>query len=227
MDTYLIINAAIIVIPLLLLFERKVKYYKKLPYVLGSIIPVGIPYILWDIAATRRGDWAFNTDYVTGTSAFGLPIEEILFFITVPFSCIFIYESLSVYLENRIFKLPRTLFIILGLIFVTAGFFFGNQSYTSIVSLFTGAFLIISSVFGFGILRSSRYWIYVAITFIPFFIVNYLLTSLPVVTYNPAAISGIRITTIPAEDFLYSFSLLSFYIMIYLSLGNIWSAGRK
>jgi lycopene cyclase domain-containing protein len=227
MGTYLLINAAIIVIPLMLLFERKVKYYKKLSFVLGSIIPVGILYILWDIAATRRGDWAFNAEYITGISAFGLPIEEILFFITVPFSCIFIYESLSVYLENRVLKLPRTLFIILGLFFVTAGFSFGNQSYTSIVSFFTGAFFIISSVFGFGILRSSRYWIYIAITLIPFFIVNYLLTSLPVVTYNPAAIFGIRITTIPVEDFFYSFSLLSFYILIYLSIGNLWSAGKK
>ena len=43
---------------------------------------------------------------------------------------------------------------------------------------------------------------------IPFFIVNGLLTSLPVVMYNDSENLGIRITTIPIDDTIYSFLLL-------------------
>lgn len=53
------------------------------------------------------------------------------------------------------------------------------------------------------------------LTFIPFLIVNYILTSLPVVTYNPNEITGFFVITIPAEDFFYSFSLIGFYILVY------------
>jgi len=54
-----------------------------------------------------------------------------------------------------------------------------------------------------------------AFSFIPFLIVNYALTSLPVVLYNPASVWGFRILTIPIEDFFYSFSMISFYIIVY------------
>ncbi|MEZ4824024.1 MAG: lycopene cyclase domain-containing protein [Ignavibacteria bacterium] len=49
----------------------------------------------------------------------------------------------------------------------------------------------------------------------PFFIVNYILTSLPVVEYNHDAIIGSRILTIPVEDFFYSFAMISGWIIIY------------
>ena len=50
---------------------------------------------------------------------------------------------------------------------------------------------------------------------IPFLIVNYLLTSIPAVTYNETAFSVIRFITIPYEDFLYSFSMISLWILFY------------
>jgi len=58
----------------------------------------------------------------------------------------------------------------------------------------------------------------ILISFIPFFIVNYILTSLPVVEYNPEAILGIRVLTIPVEDFFYSFAMISGWIIIYCLL---------
>jgi lycopene cyclase domain-containing protein len=45
--------------------------------------------------------------------------------------------------------------------------------------------------------------------------VNYLLTSLPVVEYNPEAITGIRISTIPLEDFFYSFAMITSWLVVY------------
>jgi hypothetical protein len=50
---------------------------------------------------------------------------------------------------------------------------------------------------------------------IPFFIVNGILTSLPVIWYNNQATLGIRIGTIPVEDFIYNGGLLLLAIMGY------------
>ena len=98
MINYLIIDLVIILFPLILSFKWKFQYYKYWKPLFGSIFVVGLIYIVWDAIVTYRGDWSFNYQYLQGTSFLGLPIEEILFFIVVPYSCIFIYENLLYFL---------------------------------------------------------------------------------------------------------------------------------
>ncbi len=50
---------------------------------------------------------------------------------------------------------------------------------------------------------------------IGFLICNGVLTALPVVTYNPAEMVDIRFFSIPVEDFIYGFSLVTSTISIY------------
>ena len=50
---------------------------------------------------------------------------------------------------------------------------------------------------------------------IGFLICNGVLTAVPVVTYNPSDMLGIRFFTIPVEDFVYGFSLVTSTISIY------------
>ncbi len=50
---------------------------------------------------------------------------------------------------------------------------------------------------------------------IGFLLCNGVLTAVPVVTYNPSDMLGIRIFTIPIEDFVYGFSLITLTISIY------------
>jgi hypothetical protein len=65
---------------------------------------------------------------------------------------------------------------------------------------------------------------------IPFIIFNYLLTSIPIVSYNANAIWGAdglwngRFFTIPLEDFFYNFSMLSFYLLVYQVFKKKWIA---
>jgi lycopene cyclase domain-containing protein len=77
-------------------------------------------------------------------------------------------------------------------------------------------FFFLAVIFFPQMLRSRIYWLFIIVAFIPFFVMNYLLTSIPIVLYNSQAMWNIRITTIPVEDFFYNFSLLSFYLMVYL-----------
>jgi lycopene cyclase domain-containing protein len=187
-----------------------------------SILIVGIAYILWDIAATARGDWAFNPEFLLGLNIFNLPVEEVLFFVTVPYACLFIYETLAFYLKEKEILKSEKPFLALAAGFLVLAIVFYYQDYTATVSIFTGLFLAAAVKFFPELLRSKLFWLYAIITLIPFLLVNYFLTSLPIVTYGDQAFSSVRFITIPIEDFLYSFSLLSFYLFFYLIFKEKW-----
>lgn len=216
MSTYLLINIAIIFFPLILSFDKNLKFYKKVPYVLQSVAFISTAYIVWDVIATKRGDWAFNPEHLIGINILGLPIEEILFFFTVPYSCIFIYETVCFYIKETKLNFNGKLFLIPAILIIILGTIFYDQNYTFTVSIFVGAFFIGAILFNESLLSSRNFWITILISFLPFLIVNYFLTSIPVVTYNDNAFSGKRFITIPYEDFLYSFSMISLWILFYV-----------
>jgi len=181
-----------------------------------SIIVMGIAYISWDIVATARGDWSFNDQFVTGIRLAGLPIVEILFFITAPYACLFIYEALATLLKDRKLPVKQYFFYIPGGGLILLGLYYLGQPYTSTALVVTGLFFVLSSIFYFPLLQSFLYWLYCGIVIVPFTIFNYLLTSLPVVTYASSAIWNVRGLTIPAEDFFFNFSMLSFHAGVYI-----------
>jgi len=212
----------IILFPFLLSFKWKFKYYKFWKPLFASIFIVGLSYIIWDAIVTYRGDWAFNYKYLNGISFLGLPIEEILFFIVVPYSCIFIYENLNYFLKEKTIPFNKYFYYLIIIILIIGGLIFYHQDYT-ILALFSCAFFFVIAIFfKQDLLKSRNYWLYIVISMIPFVIFNYLLTSIPIVTYNPNAIWGGdgvwngRFFTIPIEDFFYNFSMLSFYLLLYL-----------
>jgi lycopene cyclase domain-containing protein len=177
---------------------------------------VGGCYIIWDAVAIYRGDWWFNHEYVMDFEIAGLPVEEILFFITAPYSCIFIYESLKYFFKDREFSLNTNFFVAPVLIFLVTGSIVYEQYYTATVLVSCALFFFFAMLFYPKMLRYVIYWLYIIVVFIPFFVMNYLLTSIPIVLYNSDAIWNVRITTIPAEDFFYNFAMLSFYLIVYL-----------
>lgn len=217
MSLYLYINLAIIIFPLIFSFERRIKYYSKIKSVLLSIVSVGAFFIAWDAFATYRGHWSFNPDQIGGLKLFGLPIEEILFFVTVPYSCLFIFESIVYFFrDRRIFSPNKWLFVGVGVAFILISFGFYSKEYTFLAMLSVGFSILLVSFFSVRVFSSRAYWAYIFVTFWLFFIFNYVLTSIPVVEYSPSAISGLRVITIPIEDFMFNFSMLTMYLAVYL-----------
>ena len=215
MKLYLIINILIIAVPLLLSFESKIRFYRKIIYYLQSILIVSSAFLIWDVIATERGDWAFNKLYLTGIYFWGLPIEEILFFLTVPYACIFIFKTVNLYLKDKVLKINDYILWVKVLLLIIIAIVNAERNYTYTVLLFSATSILLLRFLDNDLLSSRNFWITMLITYIPFLIVNYFLTSIPIVTYNDNAFSTYRFMTIPVEDFFYSFSMISMWIMFY------------
>ncbi|MCF7873349.1 MAG: lycopene cyclase domain-containing protein [Candidatus Omnitrophica bacterium] len=92
MSEYALILFFSLVLPLFLSFYRPLKFYQKIKPLFLSIFFILIIFGGWDIWATYRGHWYFNSQYIWSPKIFNLPLEEVLFFIVVPFCSIFSWE---------------------------------------------------------------------------------------------------------------------------------------
>ena len=205
--TYLLLNLGSIIFPFLLSFDKKVAFYKKWPQLLWGIGLTGAFFIVWDVLKTHYGIWSFNPEYIVGIYIINLPLEEWLFFITVPYACVFIYACLNAYLPDYLSKPSKyiTPTLIVALLILAAANY--TRTYTVVTFTFTAIFLGIYMAF-FKNRLGGRFWMAYLVHLVPFFIINGFLTSLPVVIYNDAENLGIRVGTVPIEDTIYSMLLL-------------------
>lgn len=214
--TYLLILIATLAVPLALSFDAKVQYYKNLKYILPAIIVTAIIFIAWDINFTKARIWSFNTDYTLGKEIKGLPIEEWLFFIVVPYACVFIYEVLKFYLKKYEFANPfLVVSLVLMVVFGLTSYFFRAQAYTFLTFLFSAVYLAYTVFRNKFKQHITKFYFSFAVSIVPFLIVNGILTGIPVVEYNSAHILNIRLLNIPIEDFSYFFLMLLMTVTIY------------
>jgi lycopene cyclase domain-containing protein len=68
------------------------------------VLAVGLTFIFfsfWDYFAILREHWWFNEKYIIGSRIFGIPMEELAFFVIIPLSCLLTWEILSRVLNNN------------------------------------------------------------------------------------------------------------------------------
>lgn len=65
------------------------------------------------------------------------------------------------------------------------------------------------------LLMKKIFWIYWGVIVVLMFIVNGYLTWRPIVIYNESKMLGIRLFTIPVEDFFFGFSLIGLNLIIW------------
>lgn len=206
--TYLWLNVFTILFPLLLSFDRKVAFYKKWRFLFPGMLITGAVFIVWDVWFTKNGVWVFNHTYLLGPQLFGLPLEEWLFFVTVPYACTFIYECLRCWFQIPMSKANAAIVSYAVAIALTVtGLIFLHRAYTSITFIFLGFWFVLQHrLFKEQILRNfiPAY----GISLLPFLLVNGVLTAKPVVMYNNAENLGLRLFTIPFEDIWYGMLLV-------------------
>ncbi len=219
---YLLIDFFTVIVPLLFSFHPKINFYKTWKEFIIAAIPVALVFIIWDSTFTHLGVWNFNPRYITGIYFFKLPIEEILFFICIPFSCVFTYYCLDKFYKlswNP--KLENIFCVVLSLFLLIIGFLFFERLYTSVTFIST-AFVCLILKFIFKINWFGKAVSVYTILLIPFLIVNGILTGTgldePVVRYNEMENLNIRLFTIPVEDVFYGFELILLNLFIYLQL---------
>ena len=217
--TYLIINLCSIAIPLAFSFERKVQFYKRWKALFPALLIPASLFLIWDSIFTARGIWGFNQNYLTGIQIYNLPIEEVLFFLCIPYCCVFSYEVLNYFVKQDVLgKYARYGATIFAYMLVAVAFQYYELAYTFWTSVFTVVFLLLHLV-----VLKRAYWSRLVFAYlvilIPFFIVNGILTGTgleePVVWYNNAENLGIRLLTIPIEDSIYGFLLIGSNITLY------------
>jgi lycopene cyclase domain-containing protein len=216
---YLGLDLASIFIPLIFSFNVKANFSHKWKFLWPAIAIPALLFVIWDFIFTRAGVWGFNPRYVSGIYAGPLPLEEILFFICIPYACVFTYEAVNHF--QKIEPLPDggrriSWVLIAGLLLV------GLKNYDRLYTSVT--FIAMAMLLGFLQLivkpkyLGKFYFAYIFIL-IPFFIVNGVLTGTglpePVVWYNNRENLGIRIMTIPFEDVFYGMLLILMNVSIF------------
>lgn len=210
--TYLLIDFFTIVICFIFSFHPKIKFYRHFGAFFLSSLLVGSVFVIWDAWFTKLGVWWFNDRYLLGLRFIGLPLEELLFFICIPFSCVFTYYCLTKFFSMDWKPKSEKIFVIISItLALLMTIYFHNKIYTVVTFFSLGL-----SLFVLYFLLGSR-WIGTAaviyLILLPgFVLVNGILTGTglenPIVNYNPQNFIGIRLITIPIEDFFYGFELI-------------------
>lgn len=224
--TYFIIHAAALAGPLLLSFDRKVAFYKKWKYLFPAMLFPALFFLIWDEWFTRLGVWSFNPDYITGIRLGSLPIEEVLFFITVPYCCVFVYECIKVYFPVVQQKASASkLFFLMQIVLLVVGLLNIEKEYTSYTFLLNAGLMSCIFLFPkwFKGFNAGLFLTAYLVCLIPFLLVNGFLTAMPVVQYNDAENLGIRIFSflpwpmhnIPFEDIFYGMLLILMNIVLF------------
>ena len=212
--TYLLLNLFTLLPVLVFSFDKKLCFFEKWKSSFPGILGIGLFFAIWDYFFTYNKVWSFNPAYVMDFRIFLMPLEEYFFFLFTPFACLFIYEAIGVYVKSKklshISKPLALFFAVLAM-----GIAISNTEKTYTFVNFSLCSLILIAAFCYldeKIL--GQFWLAFTIHLIPFWVVNGVLTSWPVLTYDNSENLEIRIGSIPLEDHAYS---------LILFLSNLWA----
>lgn len=222
---YLALNIFTISVPLIRAFEHRIQFAKSFKHLLPAVAIVGAVFIIWDVWFTANGIWGFTPEYLTGIDIINLPLEEWLFFITVPIACVFIYRVLNFFWPTPFISVKAANNINLYIAFLAFALAVMNTDkwYTAVNFGLVALYLFYIHYLAKPTWLPHFYRAYL-IALIPFFIVNGILTGYglesQVVWYNDNHNLGIRMITIPFEDTFYGMLLVMGVVDLYERISN-------
>jgi len=211
-NLYLLLDLGSLSIPFLFSFHPKLKFYKKWKALFLAIPLTMLIFTPWDVFFTQQGFWGFNETYFLNVRILGLPLEEWLFFICIPYACVFTHYALLVYFPNLSLKVSTTRWIsylLISILLITTIMNL-DKWYTTVNFLFAIILIPIALKTNLELLR--KFYVTFLVMLVPFFIVNGILTGSfianEVVWYSTEEILGLRLFTIPVEDTVYALTLI-------------------
>ena len=97
---YLIVlgGCLLVTLPLELLLGARV--YRQPRRLAVAVLPAAALFYVWDAVAIGRGHWTFAPRFVSGiTLPFGVPIEELAFFVVIPICALLSFEAVRTLLD--------------------------------------------------------------------------------------------------------------------------------
>ena len=183
-------------------------------------------FIPWDVIFTINGVWGFNSDYFLGFEIFSLPLEEWLFFICIPFACVFTHYALLLYFPNLKLNKVATKAISISLVLILFILALANYDKWYTLVNFSLAIPLTWLVYKYNPQLLQHFFLTFLVMLIPFFIVNGVLTGSwidnQVVWYNDAENLGILMGTIPVEDSIYAYSMILMNLFFFEYLCSIF-----
>ena len=209
---YLLLNLGSVSVPFLYSFHPRLQLHKRFSWILISIFLTMAIFIPWDVIFTLHEIWRFNDTYFLGLKLFSLPIEEWLFFICIPFACVFTHYALLLYFPNLKLNKTSTKWISTGLMALLFVLAVVNYDKWYTVINFSLAIPLTLLVYTYNTNLLQHFLLTFLVMLIPFFIINGILTGSfiedQVVWYNNAENLGIRMGTIPVEDSIYAYTMI-------------------
>jgi lycopene cyclase domain-containing protein len=99
--TYLAVLAGCLLAALWLEPILRVNVLRRWRRLALTVLPVVLVFAVWDLAAIAAGHWTFDPAQTTGVLLpGGLPVDEVLFFVTVPVCAILGFEAVRAVLRR-------------------------------------------------------------------------------------------------------------------------------
>jgi lycopene cyclase domain-containing protein len=216
--TYLLVDALTLLPTLLFSFHPRIAFYRRFGIFLPALILTAVIFLIWDAFFTHLGVWGFNSLYLTGWQIGNLPIEEWLFFLCIPYACVFTAYCRRLAGGSDPNPLTQRIVttILIGVLVILACLNLHHR-YTAATFLSLSVLLAYCSY----ILKArwlGHFYISWLLLLPALLVVDGILTGTglhqPVVWYNPQDILGIRLMTIPIEDFFYGMELVLLNVLL-------------
>ena len=174
-----------------------------------------VVFVLWDLAATRAGHWQFDPEQTLPVRLWGLPLEELGFFVVIPLAGLLTYEAVGVVIRRR-----RSAVV----------------TYTAAAVVGIVAAVVLDLwVLRTRLLATRQWWAAYGIVVGFQLLTNGWLTGRLIVTYDPDAIIGSgtvpflgdgRIAYAPVEDLGFGFALVLATCALWVWWGLVYRGGR-
>jgi lycopene cyclase domain-containing protein len=214
--TYFWVDFLCILFPFVFSLTKVFDFHKDWKYYFPANLIVAFIFIIWDIYKTHAGVWWFDTKYTLGIQIVNLPLEEVFFFICIPYACVFTYYCFKKYIKINAYFI-RLIEKALWSPFILIGLYYYDRLYPMVTFSLLGISWLVLKKYKPAFFPA--FLLVYLFMFFPFFLSNGVLTggfiNRSIVNYNPEEIIGYRLYTIPFEDYFYGMLLILWTIALY------------
>ena len=92
---YLALMGACLLITLPLELFPGVRVWRAPRRLATALLPVIVVFVIWDLIGIAREHWTYAARYVTGLDLGPMPVEELVFFVTIPICTVLTWEAVG------------------------------------------------------------------------------------------------------------------------------------